>query len=227
MACAVVFSATSVWDLLRRTNMKNGAYPYSDWDQRPASHAPWQRGTELYEAYGRFLERMAKGTIQEDDGGWACQGGYEKQSVVEHRLKNGGVEDSGSYEANLGLLTEVEIEAHKLREMEKEKVAPSVDAAATIKNGKMQSDRAATIALQHLLRKVIPTVFADCKVRLKRVEIELFLADKQLSVSKGVLTVALSWLRLNGVLVFTPILRKGCGRNRGKYGLWSLAPTKE
>lgn len=57
--------------------------------QRPICYSPWQTGTELYEAYGRFLDRMRDGTMPEGDCGW-CDGGILPCSAP-----------SSSYDANL------------------------------------------------------------------------------------------------------------------------------
>lgn len=97
-------------------------WPYSDWDQRPALRAPWQRGCDLYEAYGRFLERMQSGTICEDDGGWA-----DRYKTPANCYNFGTFQDSGSYDSHFGYTTEQECETHRLREFEKLKRAAGVD----------------------------------------------------------------------------------------------------
>jgi len=200
-------------------------WPYSDWDQRPERHPRWQRGCELYEAYGRFLDRMASGTICEDDGGWACKGIQEMgardvPNAVQYRFKDKEmVEDSGSYDASFGYTSDAEWEAHRLREKEKSLAAPKVDAAAKVLNDKKMAVRKGGIEMAAKLHEVIPQAFDSSDAKLSRADIEKFLAVKGLQHTGQQLTYTLTALRRKGILVFS-----GSGT---RYGRWMLKPAEE
>jgi hypothetical protein len=104
-------------------------YPYSDWDQRPEKRAPVLRGCELYEAYGRFLDRMRAGTICEDDGGWADS--FRNRVRSDGFLGTGTLgDDSGAYDSHFGYTTEEECERHRIAEEGKLKRAIEVNRRA-------------------------------------------------------------------------------------------------
>lgn len=130
-------------------------YPYSSWDQRPATHAPWQMGCDLYEAYGRFLDRLRADKFDDGDGGWCDRGALYKSA--------GGVSkgevysDAGRYDSDFGYTTEEQCEQHKKREMEKAKRAQFVDAAAKAANDKIKADSIAYEDYQSSLLQLLRT----------------------------------------------------------------------
>lgn len=99
-------------------------------EQMPPSYAPWQRSTELCEAYDRFLERMEKGTLCEDDGGWADKVSRSALYSVDGLGRGDITEDSGVYDSNLGFVTDDEIEEHYRKEKAKEQRRETVDLQA-------------------------------------------------------------------------------------------------
>ncbi len=112
--------------------MSDDVWPYSERDQMPPTRAPWQMGTELYEAAGRFLDRMEDGSVYDlGDGGW-----------MDHAQKI-GYDLSAGYDSRLGFATEAEAEAHRQREEAKRSRAPAVDAAAMRKIHELHTERAA------------------------------------------------------------------------------------
>ncbi len=131
-------------------------YPYSDWDQRPPPHrdANLERGSYLWEAYGRFLDRCASGYFespsQEGDGGWA-----------DIRIQSAGVSygeyqhDAGAYDGAFGYYTEEECEAHRLREERKLSRAPAVNAKAQAANKKRAEEKARSLVLREAIIKYL------------------------------------------------------------------------
>lgn len=75
--------------------------------------APWLRGSDLYEAYGRFLERMESGKIREDDGGWCLYGSIPGIGYIRT--------DGAGYDREFGYSSEAEADAHNSRERAKER----------------------------------------------------------------------------------------------------------
>lgn len=144
-------------------------YPYSDWDQRPVKHAPWQRGCDLYEAYGRFLERIENGTLCEDDGGWcdfhsgSSFKGFGRETAFVSPL--GNTQDSGSYDSHFGYTTEEECESHRLKELSKLKRATKVNAGAKSavkkRHQKASAGKVWREDVVSLLRKRGPQTFKD------------------------------------------------------------------
>lgn len=129
------------------SNFRNITMRSLDHDgQQPVCFSPWQTGTELYEAYGRFLDRMRDGTMPEGDCGW-CDG---------TKLAISGT--SSNYDANLQY-TEAEAEAYleeqRIKHAKSQKIAEkAVQKYAEVKTFRQLRDAKIT----ELCRRIINAV---------------------------------------------------------------------
>ena len=124
--------------------MSADCYPYSDQHQCPPSRSPWQRGCDLYEAYGRFLDRMKTGEFHDDYAdGWTTvkYDTYRSHTDFYVNSETGYSQDSGSYDASFGYTEEEQCERHKQKELAKLSRAGYVNSKASMAVKKFNEQR--------------------------------------------------------------------------------------